>query len=247
MGRLFSDPRVLVLAAIPAVLFLALLAVGPIPQRLAYHAFADKRAFMGIPAFGNVASNLAFLASGALGLRLCIGARPPGARGAWSVFFAAMIAVTFGSAWYHLGPDNARLVWDRLPMSVAFTAAYVALVAEYVDAGGERRLLLPASAAGVASVAWWAAVDDLVPYFAMQGSVFLSGLWLLIAFRKERADKAYLSLAFACYGAAIAVEHLDPEIFALSGEAVSGHTLKHLFAALAPFWLYRMLARRGGS
>ena len=39
-------------------------------------------------------------------------------------------------------------------------------------------------------------------------------------------------------------QHADRVLFELSGEIVSGHSLKHLLAALALFVVYRMLRRR---
>ncbi len=45
----------------PAVLIGIIgLALHPIPQPLSYHNFADQRAWLGIPNFGDVASNLPF-------------------------------------------------------------------------------------------------------------------------------------------------------------------------------------------
>lgn len=35
----------------------------------------------------------------------------------WSTFFVGIVATAFGSAYYHLKPNDARLVWDRLPVS----------------------------------------------------------------------------------------------------------------------------------
>lgn len=45
------------------------------------------------------------------------------------------------------------------------------------------------------------------------------------------------------YAVAKAFEALDKQIFALGG-IVSGHTLKHLTAAVACFWVLQMLQRR---
>ena len=47
----------------------------------------------------------------------------------------------------------------------------------------------------------------------------------------------------AIYAVAKVTEVLDAQIYAL-GQLVSGHTLKHLLAALAVWWLLRMLQLR---
>jgi len=88
------------------------------PQPLAYHDFADKRAWLGIPNFGDVVSNVAFAIAGAWGL---IWLASPTARERfvegrerWAYFavFLGLLLTAFGSSYYHLAPDNARLVWD---------------------------------------------------------------------------------------------------------------------------------------
>jgi hypothetical protein len=35
----------------------------------------------------------------------------------WTCFYIGVAAVAFGSSYYHLKPNDARLVWDRLPVS----------------------------------------------------------------------------------------------------------------------------------
>lgn len=35
----------------------------------------------------------------------------------WTCFFIGVAAVAIGSSYYHLKPNDARLVWDRLPVS----------------------------------------------------------------------------------------------------------------------------------
>ena len=34
----------------------------------------------------------------------------------WTCFYVAVGAVAFGSSYYHLDPNDERLVWDRLPV-----------------------------------------------------------------------------------------------------------------------------------
>jgi hypothetical protein len=42
----------------------------------------------------------------------------------WTLFFAGVTAVGFGSSYYHLNPNDATLVWDRLPVSF-FSSLYL--------------------------------------------------------------------------------------------------------------------------
>jgi predicted membrane channel-forming protein YqfA (hemolysin III family) len=99
-----------------------------IPQHEGYHNFADQRTFLGIGNFLNVLSNTFFLIVGWMGIRFVwtTSADVPSPftdvadRYTYLVFFVSVAATSLGSGYYHLRPDDARLVWDRLPMAVAF-------------------------------------------------------------------------------------------------------------------------------
>ncbi len=110
----------------------------PMPQSELYHVFVDTRSWLDIPNFGNVMSNLPFVVTGGFGLWYVLG--PAGRdifddradRWPYVVFFIGVALVSVGSAYYHLAPDNARLFWDRLPMTVAFMALFSAFIADRV-------------------------------------------------------------------------------------------------------------------
>lgn len=238
------DLRHLVLILIPVAAVVALFSFGRLPQPLDYHLFADGRPWLGLPNFGNVASNLAFMVTGGIGLVHALTRRPPGALVSWSVFFAGVTLVSAGSGSYHWAPGNGALVWDRLPMTVGFMGVYVALLREFVDRRLERVLLAPAILLGLASVIHWHVADDLRLYFSVQAMSLGSALAILLMYRSDFSGRNYLFAAIVSYALAILCEQLDREIFALTGGAVSGHTIKHLFAALAPLWVYLMLRSR---
>ena len=99
----------------------------PIAQNQAYHDFADRGQFLGIPNFFAVISNIPFLLVGIAGLRYCRSSLLLSYRLAWVIFFAGVAIISAGSAWYHLNPNNDALVWDRLPMTIAFMGLLAAL------------------------------------------------------------------------------------------------------------------------
>jgi len=232
------------LAAAAVVPLALILTRAPMPQDPAYHALADTRAFLGVPNFSDVVSNVAFLLVGLAGLTLCLAGRIDGAFRSWTVFFAGVALVFFGSAWYHWDPGNATLVWDRLPMTVAFMGLLTAVVSEHAGPRIERVMLVPAVVAGLASVAWWAWTDDLRAYLWVQAAPLICIVYALIAYRGGYTHRAYLGWGFLAYAVAKAAEFHDHEIYALTSKAVSGHTLKHLLAALGIYFIYLMLARR---
>ncbi|HZV66573.1 MAG TPA: hypothetical protein VFG03_16860 [Telluria sp.] len=225
---------------LPSCLTLLLVSVlllhGPIPQPLAYHAFADTRSLLGMPNGADVLSNLGFLLAGAYGLVLAWRSRAErGLRAAYAAFFGALVLTAFGSAYYHLAPDNARLVWDRLPIAMACAALLAAAARDYLDAPSSAAPLLVAI--GVGSVGWWAFSGDLRPYLMVQ----LLPLALIPVMqwqaRAPRHDRIAFGCAIGLYVAAKLCETFDGALFDALG--LSGHTLKHLLAALAAVFIAR--------
>ncbi|CAA6660591.1 unnamed protein product [Spirodela intermedia] len=195
--------------AAAVVCFLVLMVVTPaIPQSQEYHQFADqRRLFLGIPNTLNVISNFPFLVVGIIGLILC-------EIWGWTCFFLGVAAVAFGSSYYHLDPDDATLVWDRLPMTIAFTSIVAIFIIERVNETTGTTSILPLVAAGAVSILYWRLFDDLRPYAVVQ------------------------------FVPCIAIPAMDVVVYRWTGHVISGHTLKHLSAAMVPVFLTLMLAKR---
>ena len=221
-----------------------IMAFPPIPQNPNYHVFADGRTVIGIPNFLDVATNIAFLVVGVAGVLLCFGKTVDGATRSWAVFFLGTALTFLGSAYYHWTPNSETLIWDRLPITIAFMGLFSGLVSEHVGLDYERAILAPALAVGIASVAWWHYTDDLRVYVWVQGAPLLAIVFVLIAFPGKYTHRSYLAYGLVSYLVAKVAELQDREIFALTAQAISGHVLKHLLAALAVFFVYLMLRRR---
>ena len=121
---------------------------------------------------------------------------------------------------------------------------FAGLVSEHAGEEFERTLLAPAVTIGIASVAWWAYTDDLRVYVWVQAAPLLAIIFILIVYAGRHTHRAYLAYALACYVLAKAAEFQDREIYALTSQTVSGHTLKHLLAAMGILFIYLMLRRR---
>ncbi len=238
---------VLILLIVAPLLYLLFLYGGPIPQDPGYHAFADTRTRLGVPNFGNVASNLLFLLVGAVGMLWCSSHPAAGARVSWMVFFAGVALVFFGSGYYHWAPDDDSLIWDRLPMTVAFMGLLAALLGEHLSPRLERPLLLAAVAVGIASVILWKHTDDLRVYIWVQLAPLLVIPFVIAVFPGRFTHRHYLFYGVGFYALAKVAEYYDREIFALTSNMLSGHSLKHLLAAAASFFVYLMLRRRSQS
>jgi hypothetical protein len=220
------------------------LGLPPIRQDLGYHAFADTRAFVGIPNFFDVVSNLPFLLVALAGMRSCAGLRPGGVRDAWTTAFIGVGLISAGSMYYHLAPSNGTLVWDRAPMTLAFMGIFVALLVEHTSARRARPFLVAMVITGLASVAYWHWTDDLRLYVWVQLAPLLTVAAVILLFPPPYTHRRYLLAAGALYVVAKLVEHNDAALFHASGGLVSGHTLKHLLAAAGCYVLALMLRRR---
>ncbi len=236
--------REAILVLVCVLALVGAISLNPIAQDLRYHAFADYRVLVGVPNFANVVSNLPFLIFGIIGLAFCIGPRKSGASNAWAMFFGGVALVFFGSGYYHARPMNATLAWDRLPMTVAFMALFVALLSEHIDASLERYLLLPALVVGSASVGWWYYADDLRFYAWVQFVPLLTIPLLLWLFPARYTHRMYLIYGLGFYLLAKVAETYDRELYAWTANVVSGHSVKHLLASLSGLCVYLMLRRR---
>ncbi|HUG78426.1 MAG TPA: hypothetical protein VML57_13180 [Burkholderiales bacterium] len=222
-----------------------------------YHQFADARVLFGIENAADTLSNLAFLAVGIMGLAFLWRERAAGASRRFAspremtpyfLFFAGVAATSAGSAYYHLAPDDARLAWDRLPMAVAFMSLLAAVIVERVNVRAGLRLLWPLVILGAASVVYWrvsatAGAEDLRPYGVVQFGSIAAILAIAALFRSRYTHAGAIFWVAGAYAMAKLFEALDREIYAL-GHLVSGHTLKHLAAALGVYLLLRSLKRR---
>jgi hypothetical protein len=241
------------LIALIIVVFIGTTLLDPVSQPLGYHEFADQRAIAGIPNLFDVLSNLPFVVIGVVGLfqlntrRLRSDAE---LRPAVAMFFLGITLTGLGSAIYHLHPDNASLVWDRLPMTLAFMGLFSLVVGEYINVSLGRFLLWPLVLVGIGSVLWWQYTEQLG-----QGDLRLYGLvqflpvlllpLILVLYRSRWSRGRNYWLVGGWYVAAKLLEFLDRSVFKLTG-CVSGHTLKHLAAAMAAWQVLSMLRKRVG-
>jgi len=223
----------------------ALLNHGPIPQALSYHGFADRRVIWNISNFLDVLSNLAFVLVGLLGLYKTSGNDTinmiAGNSMSYKVFFMGVALVGLGSGYYHLSPGNATLIWDRIPMTIAFMALFSIIIGEFISIRLGSILLVPLVSIGVLSVLYWhwteaAGHGDLRPYIIVQFLPMLVIPVILLCFNSRFTKVSGYWLLLSAYVIAKLFEHFDREIYAASG-FVSGHTLKHVVAAIGLFIL----------
>lgn len=193
----------------------------------------------------------------------------PGERWPYLVFFAGVALVAVGSAYYHASIENVLefdwctnsstkskppedltplrrfnepLVWDRLPMTVAFMALFAAFIADRVRPPINVPFILPLLLiVGAGSVVLWALVDDLRLYGVVKFYPVVGIVLICLLFPGRLTNFKLAGYAFLWFGLATIFEGLDEEIFCFLDKMVSGHTLKHLAAAMATYMVLRML------
>jgi hypothetical protein len=250
-----DDNRLRIILAIVAVAIITILSVDPIAQPRDYHNFADQRGLLNIPNFCNVLSNLPFLIAGIMGMRLVGSGRASGGlaelQGVYLTFFAGVFLTGFGSAYYHYHPSNQTLLWDRLPMTIAFMAFFSAIVGEYISSGIALKLFVPLLISGIASVVYWYISElngsgDLRAYILVQFLPVLLMPLILWLFNSRLNGDKYIFGIIGAYSASKLMELFDTRIYSALG-MISGHSLKHLTAAFATFIFYWALQERKKS
>jgi len=238
-----------ILITISLVSLAALCFVPRVPLGSSYHDFADKQAIWGIPNGLDVLSNLPFIFVGVWGsawlfLKSSAAAfSDPRERLPYLAFFAGVALTGAGSLWYHLSPGDSRLPWDLLPMTCSFMSIVVGVVMERINVRAGLSIFLPLLLFGMASVAYWDFTGDYRFYLFVQffPPILLAASILLFPPKYSHSD--LLLVAFIFYVAAKLFELYDSQIYAV-GELVSGHSLKHVTAALSCFWILLVLIKR---
>ena len=240
------------LVAITVVFALAAVLLPAMPQSLGYHDFSDERSVFGVTHFFDVASNAAFLLAGVTGLVIVARRRTVFAhdveRWPYAVLFFGLLLTSLGSSYYHLAPDNGRLFWDRLPMTVAFMGLVASQIVDRVNVRAGIVLLIPLLGLGAASVIYWDTTErvgngNVLPYALLQGYVMVVLLLIAILYPSRYTRARGLYYIFAWYLLSKVLESFDDEIFDI-GHLISGHTLKHFAAAGSGFTACWMLAGR---
>lgn len=233
------------------LLAIATACFGPsVAQFEHYHAFADQRQLLGLPCALDVLSNLPFALFGGWGLlrlRASAAGQPTGVhRALATLFFAGLVLTALCSAWYHLRPDDAGLAIDRLGMVSAFAGLLGLAAADRISERAGLWMAGTVLALGPVAVMVWANGGNLLPWAVLQGGGMV--LIVLLALRPPVAGAWGLPLlaVIAWYALAKALELGDHGVFDLTQGLVSGHTLKHVAAALAA-WPVISLVHNGAQ
>lgn len=218
--------------------------IDPILQDSSYHLFSDQNSCLNINNCWNVLSNLPFLIIGIIGL-LAIKKQQQN-KLAYLLFFSGVGLVALGSGYYHYNPNNQTLTWDRLPMTIAFMALFSIVLSEFISISLGKKALIPLVLFGLLSILFWVYTGDLRPYILVQFYPILAIPIILLCYKSKNHSIFGYWLLILCYGLAKVCEHFDSEIHQIL-QVISGHSLKHLIAALGIYLWIRSYQKRTAS
>ncbi len=240
------------LIGISVIAFTSLFFIPAIPQDPGYHTFVDQRQLFRIPNFINVFSNAIFLIVGLLGVKLLLSEKHdnivPDIYWAYLTFFIGVFAVGIGSGYYHLFPSNNTLIWDRLPMTVAFTAFFTIILSEFISVKLGKLIFPPLLLLGIFSVGYWFYTEqqgqgDLRMYGLVQFLPILLIPLILVMFPSRFPDTRYYWYLLGFYVLAKIFEATDESVYGLLS-LISGHSIKHLCAGIGCYFFYVQLKKR---
>ena len=230
-----SKSEISFLSGLIILLILAIF-LPSIQQDQNYHNFADKRVLFGVNNAFDTLSNLAFIIVGILGLFNFYNNKFIKISNSFSVilnlFFISIILTGLGSGYYHLSPNDFTLVFDRLALTLVFTFILAMLANVRISERSGFHTLAELIILAPLTVLIWNYNGNLTPYAVLQfGGIIIIVLTLLLT-KPQKQSPCFASLIIL-YGFAKLAEFYDVEIFKLSQNLISGHTLKHLIGAIA--------------
>ena len=78
----------------------------------------------------------------------------------------------------------------------------------------------------------------------MQFAPLVAVIYLMVAYRGRYTHRGYLLAGLGFYVLAKVFELGDSAIYSATDRMVSGHSIKHVLAAVAPYCVYLMLRKR---
>ncbi|KAG8052861.1 hypothetical protein GUJ93_ZPchr0001g31181 [Zizania palustris] len=229
---------------------LLLMATPRLRHSPALHLFADMRNLLGVPNTLNVITAYPLLLAGVPGLVLCLcgsgcfGISLRWEALGWFLFYVGNVAAAFGSAYYHLKPDDDRLIWDRLPMMISASSLLSILVIERVDERAGLSCLLSLLCLILVSSACERVLDDMRLWVVLNSAPCIAIPAMLFLFPPKYTHSRFWFIAIGFYLLARFEGLADRKVYSVNRYFISGHSLEHLCFAMVTLILTVMLSFR---
>ena len=250
------NTKLLIILVIFLASILIIFSFDPISQPLEYHNFSDKRSWFGISNFADTMSNIPYIIVGILGVFITLKNQNVTKKFQnrieiipFIIVFVGIFLVGLGSGYYHLEPNNQTLVWDRLPMTIAFMSLFSIIIGERISIKLSLFLLPILLIIGIYSIYYWNFTEnlgrgDLRIYAMVQFFPIIAIPVIILLYPKKYTKNFYIAEMIFWYLVAKIFEHFDHQVFELTNHIISGHTLKHLSSALATYALVKYVRYR---
>lgn len=239
-----SNHKLAILSCIAIIAIAIVFSMNPIAQNIDYHNFIDSRSNFNIPNFNNVLSNTGFILIACFGFTKTVFTNN---KSNLLYFLLGGIFLTgIGSGYYHWNPNNTTLVFDRLPMVIVFMTFFTFIITNYITNKNHNIYFTLLLGIGILSVLYWSYTEsigtgDLRLYILVQFLPILLIPIILLLFKKKNNNIHYIFPVLAFYILAKLTEHFDKSIYTISNEVISGHSIKHLLAAIAAYYIYKWM------
>ena len=195
----------------------------PFPQ--GYHNFVDKRTIGGIPNFMNIVSNLAIALPAFYLMKK---------QKKISFLSINILLLAITSALYHVNPNNNTIFLDMIFVMSINTVVLSYFVNKQV---GNFIFIL-----GILSVFYWKKYDDLRFYEFLKIAIPVYAIFML--YKNPKVNHYIFPVIILTILTRVS-EYNDKAIYKLTGGTISGHTLKHIFAALDIYLIIIILEKLG--
>ena len=245
-----NNNKIKILSAVSICFIVAVFCIKRFAQNSHYHLFSDNIEIFAIPNFNNVISNFPFIVFGIIGITFIIKKHKKNQKStillASLFFFLGIFFTGIGSSYYHLYPNTNTLVWDRLPMVIVFMSFFSSIITENISNSLGKKSLVYLLIIGVISVLYWYitelfGIGDLRLYVIVQFLPLILIPLILLMFNNLSSSNKYYWFIIGIYILAKIFETFDEQIYLITN-VISGHTIKHLVASIAPFIYYRKLS-----
>jgi len=236
------------LLVLGALCVIGMLFIDPIAQDLQYHNFSDAGTLFGIKNFHNTLTNLPIVIVGVLAIIWLIrnnGSLSNLQRAIYWILFLGIVFIGLGSGYYHLDPNNATLVWDRLPMTLVFVSFYALIIIDFYSLRIGKLVFLIFLPLGILSVVHWHITElngagDLRWYSIIQFYPMLTIPFIIFRKGVIQIHRQLVIYVLSLYALAKLAEFLDGAIHEFVG--YSGHSIKHLIAAASLYYIFKYIA-----
>ncbi len=192
-----------------------------------YHNFADKRTLVGLPNAMNVLSNLFII----IPVIYLLKHKTYNTNNNLLIIHITLLSLV--SAYYHYNPSDKSIFWDII-MIATLSIIVLNIINEY-----KCGLLFYILA--ILSVVYWKQTGDIRLYLLILIGVPI--IFFLKYYDNEEEDETKKNLYIILFFTILYrfVEYYDHQIYDLTNNMISGHTLKHIFAGLSILYIVKLL------